>query len=173
MNIGELAPFHLSRATGHSSRSEVSALNYPRCYDGGIAHQDQGEPNKPRRRHLLLRIDRCTHHYQQRGYLHDTGTSCMLMMPPVRCCLGRPYHRAESGTGRKEGEGDKESECRDSPESGGIMKCWMGLMPTTEGGHCCSQVLLISPLFLKQIKLSGRARVFDKERTRSAESGLI
>lgn len=53
------------------------------------------------------------------------------------------------------------------------MKCWMGLMPTTEGGHCCSQVLLISPLFLKQIKLSGTARVFDKERTRSAESGLI
>lgn len=53
------------------------------------------------------------------------------------------------------------------------MKCWMGLMATTEGGHCSSQVLLISPPFLKQIKLSGTARVFDKERMSAAESGLI
>lgn len=30
--------------------------------------------------HLLLPIDRCSLHYQHRGYLHDTGTPRMLMM---------------------------------------------------------------------------------------------
>lgn len=73
----------------------------------------RGNQTRPRRRHLLLRIDRCTHHYQQRGYLHDTGATCMLMTPPVccrhRCCRDASIAGWRVGQGgKREQRGDKE-----------------------------------------------------------------
>lgn len=67
----------------------------------------------------------------------------------------------ESGTGK---EGREEEEIKREWMQG-LSREWRynevldGFNANNRRGHCCSQVLLISPLFLKQINLSATAAV--------------
>lgn len=113
--------------------------------------------------HLLLPIDRCSLHYQHRGYLHDTGTLRMLMMllSPTRMLVSWGRERGRGKEGAKHGR--KEEIKRDCTQR--LSREWRynevldGFNTNNRRGHCRSQVLLISPPFLKQIKLSGTACV--------------
>lgn len=112
--------------------------------------------------HLLLPIDRCSLHYQHRGYLHDTATPRMLMMLLSACRMfvswgGERERRRERNTERKE---EIKRDCTQR-----LSREWRynevldRFNTNNRRGHCRSQVLLISPPFLKQIKLSGTACV--------------
>lgn len=78
----------------------------------------------------------------------------------------RARERKRGAKLRREEEIKGETVRRDSPETRGVMKCWMGLIQGTEKGvegagrvaAAVVKALLISPPFLKQIKLSPAAR---------------
>lgn len=111
--------------------------------------------------HLRLPIDRCSLHYQHRGYLHDTGTLRMLMMLLSATRMLVSWGRAREKEGTKHGR--KEEIKRDCTQR--LSREWRynevldRFNTNNRRGHCRSQVLLISPPFLKQIKLSGTACV--------------
>ena len=121
--------------------------------------------------HLLLPIDRCSLHYQHRGYLHDTGTLRMLMMLLSATRMLVSWGREGEGgrerrrEGEKEGakHGRKEEIKRDCTQR--LSREWWynevldRFNTNNRRGHCRSQVLLISLPFLKQIKLSATACV--------------
>lgn len=56
---------------------KLSSLLWQQHYSSGLGLAKQRPLSCS---HLLPRIDRCSLHYQHRGYLHDTGTLRMLMM---------------------------------------------------------------------------------------------
>lgn len=152
-------------ATGHSSQSlsvsiKLSPLLWQQHYSSGLGLAKQSPLSCS---HLLLPIDPCSLHYQHRGYLHDTGTLRMLMM-----LLSATGMLVSWGRGRERGKegathGRKEEIKRDCKQR--LSREWRynevldRFNTNNRRGHCRSQGLLISPPFLKQIKLSGTACV--------------
>lgn len=77
---------------------KLSLLLWQQHYSSGLGLAKQRLAG---RSHLLLPIDRCSLHYQHRGYLHDTGAPRMLMM-----LLSATGMLVSSGAGgRREREG--------------------------------------------------------------------
>lgn len=113
--------------------------------------------------HLLLPIDRCSLHYQHRGYLHDTGTLRMLMMllsaTRMLVSWGKEGEREKEGAKHRRKEEIKRDCMQRLSRELRYNEVLDRFNTNNRRGHCRSQVLLISPPFLKQIKLSGTACV--------------
>lgn len=89
---------------------KLSLLLWQQHYSSGLGLAKQRLAS---RSHLLLPIDRCSLHYQHRGYLHDTGAPRMLMMLLSATGMLVSSGRVDRGRGKegakaRQKRGDKE-----------------------------------------------------------------
>jgi len=139
--------------TGLSVGVKLSLLLWQQHYSSGLGLAKQRLHSCS---HLLLGIDRCSLHYQHRGYLHDTGTLRMLMMllSATGMLISWAIEGEKKGAKLRRKEVIKRDCTRRLSREFRYNEVLDRFNTNNRRGHCCSQVLLISPPFLKQIKLS-------------------